>query len=284
MKKLYKLFLIGTMFFTLSSQAQITINLALANRPQPWLSDWANPVNGQMIITLMGGGAVQVDPNVKLRTTLVDESGLVLAVSNVNAARTYRLKDGINQFSMADALQLQNLMLYGKAKSLLERSGRLPSGLYQLTVEVLNSAGDLIRAKQTRPFMITSYQLPVLIAPANLSALDARIAQQVIVFRWTNLIPASPEIPNYRIQVFEILPNQTPMQAFRGNRPLLDEPVLHGTTQYIWKPMLAMIDNTANSQFIWTVQSLDKNGLPISGLDQTTQGRSEPAIFNIKHL
>lgn len=117
--------------------------------------------------------------------------------------------------------------------------------------------------------------------PASGSSLDARLAQNIILFRWTNLIPSTAEFFQFRVQVFEILPGQTPMQAFRGNRPLLDEPAIKGSTQYIWRPNLPMLDSTANKQFIWTVQTLDANGLPIPGMDMNIQGRSEPAIFSI---
>ena len=145
----------------------------------------------------------------------------------------------------------------------------------------MNTGGDIVRAKQTRPFFVTSYQLPILINPASGSSLDAHLAQNIIIFRWTNLIPGSQELPQYRVQVFEILPGQTPIQAFRGNRPLLDEPAIRGTTQYIWRSNLPMLDSTANKQFIWTVQTLDAKGLPIPGMDMNIQGRSEPAIFSI---
>lgn len=182
---------------------------------------------------------------------------------------------------MADALQLQNLVLSGNVQNLLQRTGRLAAGQYQLMVEVMNTGGDVVRARQTRPFFITSYQLPILMNPAKGASLDAHVAQNIIIFRWTNLIPGSQELPQYRVQVFEILPGQTPMQAFRGNRPLLDEPAIHGTTQYIWRPNLPMLDSTANKQFIWTVQTLDAKGLPIPGMDMNIQGRSEPAIFSI---
>jgi hypothetical protein len=182
---------------------------------------------------------------------------------------------------MADALQLQNLILPGNVQNLLQRTGRLAAGQYQLMVEVMNTAGDIVRAKQTRPFFIISYQLPVLMSPANGAGLDARVAQNMITFRWTSLIPASRELSQYRIQVFEILPGQEPMQAFRGNRPILDEPVIYGITQYVWRPNLPMIDSNANSRFIWTVQSLDVHGQPIPTMDITVQGRSEPATFHI---
>ena len=280
MKKYHLLFTVLMFLMVQVAQAQITLNLALNKRPQPWLSDWVNPVNGQMIITYMVRPTLN-DPSVKLKTTLLDERGNIIGISDINSARIYTLRAGVNQFSIAEALQLQNLALQGNFQNLLQRTGRLTAGQYQLTVEVMNTKGDVIRAKQTQIFFITSYQLPMLMQPANGSTLDARLAQNIIMFRWSNLIPSSGEFFQYRVQVFEILPGQTPMQSFRGNRPLLDEPAIKGSTQYIWRPNLPMLDSTANKQFIWTVQTLDANGLPIPGMDMNIQGRSEPAIFSI---
>jgi hypothetical protein len=277
--KQYIVMVIGLVLAIQSARAQITINLALSSRPQPSLSDWANPVNGQLIISYMSYAIG--DPNVKFKTTLLDEGGAIIGSSNTGSARVYRLKDGVNLFNAADALQLQNLRLAGKAQTLLQRTGRLSAGLYQLTLEVLNTAGDVVRAKQTRSFYIAAYQLPLLTSPANEASLDAHIAQNTIIFHWTSLVPNAAELPIYRVQVFEILPNQTPMQAFRGNRPLLDEQAIRGTTQYIWRPNLVMLDSTANKKFIWTVQTLDREGKPVQGLDATVQGRSMPAVFTI---
>ena len=280
MKKIRLIISIGMILFVQATQAQITLNLALNSRPQPYLSDWIYPINGQMIITYYGG-AVAIDPSVKLKTTLLDQSGGVIGVSNINAARIYTLKPGVNQFTMADALQLQNLALPGNVQILLQRTGRLAAGQYQLKVEVVNSAGDIVLARQTRLFSMVSYQLPVLMQPANEAKLDAHIAQNMITFRWTSIIPASAELTFYRIQVYEILPGQEPIQAFRGNRPLLDEPVSRGITQYLWRSNLPMIDSTANLRFIWTIRSLDVSGMPIPTVNITSQGRSEPAIFEI---
>jgi hypothetical protein len=279
--KRYRLLLFAGMVLVMqAATAQISMNLALNSRPQPWLSDWGNPVNGVMIVTFTPG-PVLTDPVIKIRTTLLNESGSPIGTSNINASRTYTLRQGINQFTIADALQLQNLKLSGNLQNLLQRTGRLPAGQYQLMVELTNTTGDVVRAKQTHVFFITSYQLPILMQPGNGAELDAHIAQSVITFRWTALVPNTGEIPVYRVQVFEILPGQEPMQAFRGNRPLLDEPAMQGTTQYIWRPNLPMIDSTANRRFIWTVQTFDVNGQPIPTADMNLQGRSEPAIFTI---
>ena len=107
MKKYHLLFTVMMFLIVQVVHGQITLNLALNNRPQPWLSDWVNPVNGQMIITYMLGPALN-DPSVKLKTTLLDERGIIVGISNINSARIYTLRAGVNQFSIADALQLRD--------------------------------------------------------------------------------------------------------------------------------------------------------------------------------
>lgn len=280
MKK-YQLFLfLGILLSVQAVRAQITLSLALNPRPDPYLSEWMYPVNGQMIISFFGGTVVK-DPNVKLRTTLLDQSGSVIGISNINSARIYTLRQGVNQFTMADALQLQNLRLSGNVQNLFLRTGRLAAGQYQLIVELTNMTGDVVEAKQAKQFSVISYQLPILMQPANEAQLDAHISQNMIIFRWTSLVPNSSEQTFYRVQVFEILPGQTPMQAFRGNRPLLDEPASRGTTQYIWQPNLPMLDSIANHRFIWTIQTMDAKGIPVPVNDLNIQGRSDPFVFSI---
>jgi len=273
--------LTGMFLSSREATAQINVNLALNSRPQPFLADWGNAINGMMIVNYMAG-PIADNPAVKLKTTILTEAGAVIAVSNIGQARVYTLRPGVNQFTMGEALQLQNLTFNGSVGALLRRTGRITPGQYQLLVEVTNTAGDVVRARQTRPFFVVSYQMPLLMSPANGAALDARTAQSVIVFRWTPVTPTLQQgLPTYLVQVFEVLPGQTPMQAFRGNRPLLNEPAIKGSTQYVWRPNLPMIDSTNNRRFIWTVQTLDADGAPIQTADMNIQGRSEPAIFNI---
>jgi hypothetical protein len=70
-----------------------------------------------------------------------------------------------------------------------------------------------------------STQLPTLMKPYNGKILDAKVAQTVITFRWTPLLPRSSTPVHYRVQVFEILDKQNPVQAMRSNMPLLDKEV-----------------------------------------------------------
>jgi hypothetical protein len=258
--------------------AQVKINLALNSRPLPYLGDWYKPINGQLIITYLPGQP-PVNSFVKIKSILLDANGNIIGSSNLAASMLYKLSAGANIFSMADALQLQSLVLLGGAQSLLQRTGRLAAGQYQLNVQITNNLGDVIYAQQTRPFFITAYQLPILMQPANEAVLDARIAQNIITFRWTSAVPAVQQGVQYRVQVFEVLSGQTDMQAFRSNRPLLDEASIRGSNQYLWRSNLVMLDSTANQRFIWTVQSLDEKGQPLPTNDESSQARSEPAVF-----
>ncbi|HSQ45903.1 MAG TPA: hypothetical protein VLM44_03185, partial [Lutibacter sp.] len=148
MKKYNLIIALGFFLIVQIVQSQITVNLALNSRPQPWLSQWENPINGQMIITFMRGG-VQGEAQVKLRTTLLAEGDNIIGTSNINASRIYNLKEGVNLFTMAEALQLQNLVLSGKVQNTLQRTGRLAAGQYQLKIEVVNVSGEVVFARQT---------------------------------------------------------------------------------------------------------------------------------------
>ncbi len=279
---LFKIFLLVGYWLICAGicQAQIKMNLAINSRPLPYLADWYKPVNGQLIVSYVPAQP-PTDAAVKIRTTLLDFNGNVLGNSNFGAAPIYRLMAGTNLFSMSDAVQLQNMVFTGAVQDLLQRTGRLLAGQYQLNVQIVNLQGDRVYAEQTRPFFVTAYQLPLLMQPADGSSLDARVAQNIISFRWTSVLPSAEQGIHYRVQVFEVLTGQTDLQAFRSNQPLLDEEAIRGSTQYIWRSNLPMLDSTANSRFIWTVQTLDEKGQPLPANDAFTQGRSEPAVFSI---
>ena len=266
-----------------NANAQINLTLAFNSRPQPYLADWSNSINGRAIITVQQATG-NTTTAVKFKTTLANADGTVIGTTNVATATVYnlRLLPTTNVFSLGDVLQLQNMQFISPVQNLLQRSGRLAAGSYKITVQILNEIGALVTEKMS-VLNCTAYQLPTIISPANDAELDAHVASNIIIFRWTRLIPVTQEIPRYRVQVFEVLNSQTPMQAFRSNAPLLNEEAVKGATQYIWRSNLSMMDTTANRRFIWTLQTLDFNGQPIPTSDNNLQGRSEPAVFKIIH-
>jgi hypothetical protein len=143
--------------------------------------------------------------------------------------------------------------------------------------------------------------------PANDMVLAIEKAKTAITFRWTPVAPRPTDILTYRVTVFEVLPNQTPMQALRSNQPLLAKDII-GTTQFIWQPQLALTQccwgNTGDPDFdlkmrkdsggvvhgdpdfdayafIWTIQTLDSQGVPFGDGNINGDGISEPNVFFI---
>jgi hypothetical protein len=260
-----------------NASAQVNLTLAFNNRPQPYLADWSNAVNGRAIITVTGAMNITA---IKFKALLTNEEGVDVGVTNVAAANLFTLNPtpATSIFSLGDVLQ--NMLFNGPTQSLLQQSGRLRAGTYKLTVQVLNAQGSLLTEKITI-INCTAYQLPIPIFPNNGAELDAHVASNIITFRWTRLTPVLQELPRYRVQVFEVYNFQTPLQALRSNTPVLDEEATKGATQLIWRTNLPMLDTGANRRFIWTLQTLDINGAPIPTIDVNQQGRSEPSVFTI---
>lgn len=262
-----------------NANAQVNLTLAFNNRPQPFLSDWYNAVNGRALVTVTGATTVTA---VKFKTTITNEEGVNIGVTNIAAAPLYNLNalPATNSFSLGDILQIQNMIFTPTAQTLLQQSGRLRAGTYKITIQVLNTQGILLTEK-TSIINCAAYQLPVPIFPYDGATLDAHVAANIITFRWTRLTPVLQEVPRYKVQVFEVFNFQTPMQALRSNMPLLDAEAAKGATQFIWRSNLSMMDSTSNRKFIWTLQTLDFNGAPIPTIDMNQQGRSESSVFTI---
>ena len=279
MKKLILIKIFALIICT-NINAQVNLTLAFNSRPQPFVADWSNAINGRAIITL---NAAQTGANAfKIKTTITNSEGTNIGVTNVATAMPFRLNTlpATNSFSLGDIVQLPSMNFIPTAQNLLQGSGRLKAGTYKITVQVLNDVGAVLTEKIAL-INVTGYQLPFLISPSNEAVLNSKIAASVIIFRWTRLTPVEQFLPTYRVQVFEIYSHQTPMQAFRSNTPVLNEVVTKGVTQYIWRPNLSMIDSTINHKFIWTVQTVDDRGEPYPTVSLNQQGRSEPAVFII---
>jgi len=281
MKKILFFLLTITFLGNYSVLAQVTVTLNI-NYPAPtYLSDWNNSRGGMVTVVLNSAGQ-QETALVKFRTQLQNSNGGIIATSKDATARVYTIRSGATTFTLDKALQLENLQFSdGAIVHRIQTSGRLPADNYTLCVELLSGLNDvsITKVPVCRPFVQINYQLPYLLIPTDKSWLDANIAQSLITFRWSSLVPMNREGVVYRIQVFEILAGQEPMQAFRSNQPILETEV-KGTTQYFWRPQLSFKDGVPHV-FIWTVQTVDLKGTPVPSLDENNQGRSEPHVFGV---
>lgn len=287
-------------FLAMGASAQLRINLVLSPTPPSTLSEWANRKEVLTLIVTGGGPGATIDAKIKTEIRTMD--GTVIGTTDLARAQTFSFTSANVIMGAAEVLPLDNMIFTGKYRTSLNRTGKLPADNYVLCVQLVRPADFTpLTERVCRNFYLANTQLPILMKPYNEEVLDGKVAQTAITFRWTPVVPQLKEPVTYRIQVFEILDYQTPVQALRSNQPLLDKEV-KGMTQYIWQPQLSFIDvpedkedktpetKTQNNnaatpglkRFIWTIQSLDALGNPVNQTDGNGESRSEPIIFMIQ--
>ena len=280
MKKIFSLAIAVFIFST--ATAQINSNLILAAQPPAQLSEWGNR---REVLTLILSAPGSVAGQFKLKTEIKTLDGTVIGSADLAKTPVFTgSPTGTTILFANDAMPLEFIMFTGKYKTSLQRTGKLPADNYTLCVQPVRPVDYVpMGAVQCKNFYLATTQLPILMKPYNEEVLDGKTAQTAITFRWTPVVPRQSSPVTYRLQVFEVLPTQSPAQALRSNQPLLDKEIL-AATQFIWQPQLSFSTSMENETkklptFIWTIQSLDKAGLPVTQTDGNGEARSEPQIF-----
>lgn len=292
-----------TILITATAVAQLNSNLIVNAQPPAQLSEWGNR---REVLTLIVSAPGAVGVQFKLKTEIKTLDGTV--IGSADLAKTPVFTPGSTGTTILfanDVMPLEYMVFTGKYKTTLQRTGKLPADNYMICVQPVRPADYVPMGEvQCKTFYLASTQLPVLMKPYPEEVLEGKKAQTAITFRWTPVLPRQTSPVTYRLQVFEVLPTQSPMQALRSNQPLLDKEIF-SATQYIWQPQLSFLpyynenanpgampepnnktitndDPSGTSQylkFIWTIQSLDKNHNPVTQTDGNGEGRSEPIIF-----
>lgn len=276
MKKIFSLTITAFIFFT--ATGQINSNLIMAAQPPAQLSEWGNR---REVLTLILSAPGSAAGQFKLKTEIKTQDGTVIGSADLAKTPVFTGNPAGTTLLVAnDVMPLEFMVFTGKYKTSLQRTGKLPADNYTLCVQPVRPADYVpVGEVKCKSFYLATTQLPVLMKPYNEEVLDVKLAQTAITFRWTPVVPTQTSPVTYRLQVFEVLPTQSPVQALRSNQPLLDKERL-SATQYIWRPQLSLInDDSSKLKFIWTIQTLDKAGNPVTQTDGNGEGRSEPIIF-----
>ena len=278
MKKI--LFVLLILFISATGNAQLISNLIVNAQPPAQLSEWGNRREVLVLIVTAPGAA----RTFKLKTEIKLLDGTVIASADLAKTAVFTSSStGTTILTANDVMPLEFMTFTGKYKTSLQRTGKLPADNYTICVQPVNPTDYRPMGEvQCKNFYLATTQLPILMKPYNEEILDGKKAQTAIIFRWTPVIPRQTSPVNYRIQVFEVLPTQTPVQALRSNQPVLDKEIL-AATQFIWQPQMSFLpydnETTKLPTFIWTIQSLDKDRNPVTRTDGNGEGRSEPIIF-----
>lgn len=299
MKKLILMIFISLITKVTSAQLFNT-TLFVLPRPNATLTDW-----DRKTLTYVVSGAAGVQMTVLIKTEIKKLDGTAVATINLNKAHKVLAGTTNLVLTVDDVLPLDAMIFNGTFKNSLDRSGKLPADDYMICVQLLEPGSfSPVSDVKCRNFNVASFQLPIPVLPANDEVIEAEKAQTAITFRWTPVSPTPPQPVKYIVTVFEVLDKQNPMQALRGNQPLLTKEII-GTTQFIWQPQLSFIktriwdkDSSRNknemndewksrmdsidaTRFIWTIQTVDLAGHPFGDGNVNGDGISEPNVFTV---
>lgn len=286
-KKIKLIILFSWMICATAFTQVLRPNLVVSSRPTAYLAEWYRPQNGMLVIST-GNGATLDKYNIRLETELINSDGQLVYKLPFQQSAVFALSGAVINFTLDNIIQLQNGNFNSSAlNNSFSNGGKLAAGQYSIRIKIWDAVEGIERSEWTpsKIFHILNYQLPQLMQPADGKALEVHQANSFVTFRWTPLTPTLPQSAvSYRIQIWQVLTDQTPMQTMRSAPPIEDR-MIKGSTQFIWQPRLNMVvpEPAATNQFIWTIQTLDEKEMPVETADASTQGISQPYVFSFSN-
>ena len=290
MKKLILFTLTTLISFVVT--AQLKIELFMSATPPATLTEWGNR---REILTCIVSSLPGQAADFKIKTEIKTLDGTVIGTTDLAKAAIFNIAGSTVILTALEVLPLDKMIFTGKYKSSMQRSGKLPGDNYMLCVQLVRPVDFTPFSEiKCKNFFLATTQLPILMKPYNEEILEIKPAQAVITFRWTPVVPRLTEPVTYRLQVFEVYDDQSPVMALRKNQPILDQTII-AATQYIWQPRMLFEINPApegakpelverykkGKLFTWIIQSLDVHGDPVTQSDGNGQAFSEPLIFYV---
>jgi hypothetical protein len=258
-------------FSSLAMKAQLRFTFSTSGNPPAALSQWQDQKQLGVLTVIPNQSAPFKQCRIVMKLTL---DGELAVQTDVKRARVQTLESGtVSTFFSEDIFPYNTLEVSGRNKTSIEKTGKLLAGTYQLCIRLTDAEGlRFISEEFCRPVTITGYQPPSLVLPANETEVDCN--NRRILFKWTPVLPPPAQPVTYRVRIFEVLPGQTPVQAYRVNRPVVEKEVM-GITQLLWPTDFDL--PIPGRKYIWNVDALDGEGRPIG----ENAGKGEPYTFSI---
>lgn len=190
----------------------------------PNLSDWSDPLNDKIGVTLLLNDRAQPGFQVQLRMT-IEGQGIRLQTSQDWAPTPIPLSYGIPaQLSGVDLMEyfdLDHLVFSGISRDQYLTQGGLPEGTYSICFE----AYDLVRANEGAASLTACsfVQARLLDPPVILSPIGQQrpINPQLLLVQWQARHTAS-FMTDYTLEIYQEDPGLTPEQIFSLQQPYVE--------------------------------------------------------------
>lgn len=242
----------------------------------PNFSNWADPINNKLGVTLLLNDREQPGYQVRLRLTISGQ-GITVRSRTDWPARPITLTYGIpTQLSSADLqeyFRLENLDFIGYSQQAYLNNGGLPEGVYSLCVEAIDFIRSSEEAASDKACTFIQAQLldpPVVLSPTGN---QTPINPQSLLVQWQARHTAT-FITNYRVEIYDMDPssNFTAEQIYTFQQPFL-ETELAGITTTLIDASFPLLES--GRQYLLRVQAI----APMNANVFKNAGYSEPIFF-----
>jgi hypothetical protein len=243
MKKIYLLLL--SVIFVSNITAQVIINLQL---PQVGLNLKSQLWN--MTLTNVGTPSL----NVKINMVLTDLATGQQVLSG--STGLFQLPQGTKVIQYNDVVPVNYTVLNSNYNVDASANGFLPVGNFNVCFEVLKSAGEIFEtmSEECAAVEIEPITPPFLNFPADQAEIDERRP----LFIWLPPTPVSLfSNLSYTLQLVEVLPNQSGVDAIEQNAPVISQQSI-STLTFQYPASNAMLDT--GKTYAWQI-SANNNGL-----------------------
>lgn len=256
-------FLIAAMVLAATAavaQSQLRMTLTIAPKPSPYLSDWSSKKE-TAILTVINSGQSTVMAKIDAQVSL---NGTLKAQTKYASMPIIAIPTGVSTFLADQIIPAGAVSFQGGVDQTAIKTGMLPAGNYQLCVSLLaanSPTNKLVELPACKAFLLTSYQPPMLQLPTNKAIVNSNVRP---TFHWTPVTPTPTGKVRYQVVVFQVMQGQTPAQAFKSNKPILDRDATL-PTQMLWPADIPF--PAAATQFVWSVRAYDAQNKPIGEPD-----------------
>jgi hypothetical protein len=259
--------------------AQLNVQVAIVGgQASGKTSDWVGQFRKNRVLVTVINPTINTYEGV-LSVKLYGGDGTLLAETVAEQQQPIEITRGSQVLDLANVLPQNNPAAYRVPnRTLLDRfrSGFIPEDNYEICVDLVDirTQNTLIGAPVCRNANVVAFQPPVLIYPPDRSEERANTRP---VLRWNGVTPKPRGTVKYRLQVFEVIGDQSPEIAFRSNVPYVDEIIIN-QTQWIWGAAYEL--PRPEGRYVWNVQALDEEDKPIG----EPEGRAVPFLFSVAPL
>lgn len=268
-------------FFAIRSLGQsyeVQANIQVLPPYSVFLSDYTSPVSNKLNVTLMVNGAANLDYNVKLKFSIKGE-GITIQTSPGFMPTPVKLYAGtIESYTGADLsayFDPANLVFSGITKEQFMKTGRLPEGIYQFSVQVVEYNRSIpVSYPASAMAWIILNDPPMWITPQANEKVKHQDPQNIL-FTWLPRHTGSPNsafTTEYEFTMVEVHPdNRNPNDAINTAIPIYKTTTTN--TSLIYGPAEAPL--VVGRKYACRLRAYDREGKDLF----KNQGYSEVLAF-----